>query len=39
MFDLCAAGLMGNWPTCIFKAQLLCLRSGRVASRSQFYCE
>jgi len=34
-FDLFAAALMSNSPRRILKAQLLCLRSGRVAARSQ----
>jgi len=39
MFDLFAADRMGNSLACIFKAQLLFLRSGRVAARSQLYRE
>ena len=39
MFDLFAANLIATRPASIFKAQLLCLRSARVAPRSQFYRE
>jgi len=35
MFELFAVNLTATLPACIFKARLFCLRSGRVAPRSQ----
>jgi len=34
MIDLLETNLMSKLPACLFKAQLLCLRSGRGTPRS-----
>jgi len=39
MFDLFTANFKAARAACIFKAQLLCLHSGRIASRSQIHRE
>ena len=39
MLDLFTGDFTADRLACLFKAELLCLRSGRIAPRSQYYRE